>query len=396
MLHSLLITHDNDAAELLARLIRSSGQVLLDRLFCPEPSSYELTIALNTLALDVVFVDVSHPESAVSVSEQIRDKDATLAVVGFSTKVLPFVPYVSPTAFSLSLPLAVPSFLETVRDAVHASRPRTYSNVIAILPAKAGGGASTITVNVAAELARSFHKSVLMADCDLRSGTIADRLGLRPQQSICQTLGLADVASTLIWPRHVCRRDNIDFLLTDRDCKMCPPEWHNYYHLLGFLAPRYDHVLVDLPELVDDRTAEVLQSASVVYIMTTPELLSLNLARQRIADLEAVRVERSKVRILVNRWHHGDLHSKQISEILGCKVEAVFPNDYRPVREAILSQSFVEPKSPLGRVYHSFAGFLAGENRTPFDTEQLSSFVGSFRLPRLAALINRAYSSTAL
>jgi Flp pilus assembly CpaE family ATPase len=97
-----------------------------------------------------------------------------------------------------------------------------------------------------------------------------------------------------------------------------------------------------------------------VYVVTTPEILSLRLARQRIDELEAVQVERSRIKILVNRWHKDDLKPREIAEILDCPVAFAIPNDYREVSNAVAARSFVEPDNKLGRAYRSLSGSIVG------------------------------------
>jgi pilus assembly protein CpaE len=365
MLHALLIAHQRDAAELLTSLTRSSGQIVLDRAFSPVPSIYQLTTALNTLALDVAFIDVSNPEQAAAACEQIRDKSPHIAVIGFSAGPAGSQCATTITPFTLNLPLSTAVFVATVRDAVHSVSLRPYKNVYAIMPAKGGSGASTIAINLAAQFAQFRNQRVLVADCDLRSGTIAESLDLRPEQSICKTLSDADAAETLIWSQHVRRKAGIDFLLTNRQQTGLDPEWHSYSHLLSFVAPRYERVLVDLPEVVNDATAEIVQSAETVYVVTTPEMLSLRLARQRIDELQGVQVERARIKILVNRWHKEDLKPREIAEILDCPVAFALPNDYREVSNAVAARSFVEPDNKLGRAYRSWAGSIVGSPAPP-------------------------------
>jgi MinD-like ATPase involved in chromosome partitioning or flagellar assembly len=379
MIHALLITNEAESADLIGRLARHSEQVTVDRLFCPAPKHPELALVLNTLALDVVLLDVTRHDEAVLLHDQIKQRNPQLPVVGFSLSE-PRMAAFGPAAFSLSLPLSPRALMETVRKAIRASRPHAYNNVFAILPAKAGAGASTIAMNVAAQLASSYRQSIAVVDGDLRSGMLGDCLGIRPQQSIAETLGLADLANTLIWPRHVAPKAGVDFLLTNREPQAARPAWHTYHHLLAFISRRYDRVLVDLPEMVDDANAEVLESAARVYIATTPEFLSLTLARQRIVEMEAAHVDRSRIRILLNRWHARDLKPKDVTDLLGCPVEAVFPNDYSAVRAAIDQRTFVESKTRLSSAYRAFAGFLAGSDQPPLDLEKFSSFLGSLRM----------------
>jgi Flp pilus assembly CpaE family ATPase len=180
----------------------------------------------------------------------------------------------------------------------------------------------------------------------------------------------------------------VDFLLTNRRTPIRPPAWHDYHHLLNFVASRYDHVILDLPDVVNDATSEVLHAASSIYIMTTPELLSLSLVPQRLAELEAARVDRSKVRILVNRWESGDMSKSDVAGVLGCEVAAIFPNDYRAVNNAIQNHSFVESDTRLGKAYRSFAATLVDEPDASQASLNLGLLLKPFRFARPAMVAN--------
>ena len=362
MLHALLTTEDREAVELLTGLVRSSEQITLERTFCPPPSTYQLTMALNTLSLDIAFVDVSS-SNAPAICAQIRGREKPAAMVGFSLDTLGRACPRSLTPFTLDFPLSVPDLLGTVRTAIRSLRPNPYRNVSVFIPSKAGAGASTTVINVAAHLAAARSRRVLVAECDLRSGTMSEHLNLRPQQSIGQTLSCADSAEALIWPRHVSTSDGVDFLLTDRDHQARRPEWHSYYHLLAFIASRYEHVLLDLPELVNDATAEAVRSANRVYLVTTPDILALHLARQRLRELTGVGVQASKIGVILNREQAGCLGKAEVAEFLGCEVVCGFPNDDRAVIRAMLQNSAVDSRTTLGRAYGSFASLL-GEGAT--------------------------------
>jgi MinD-like ATPase involved in chromosome partitioning or flagellar assembly len=374
MLHSILVSDDRESAELLGSLARACGDLKLDGTLPASVGSYLLTRALQTLDLDVVFLDVSNVSKAQALYRQIREYNSRASVIGFATNGC--APASDVTPFSLQFPLSLSAFQHTLREAVRGSRQHPLGNVFAILPAKAGGGASTIAINTAQRVAQCFGKRVLVAECDLHSGTIAETLGLRLKESMARTLQSADAAETLMWSRHVCRKDEIDFLLTAREWHGYQPSWHDYHHLLSFVAKRYDCVLFDLPEVIDDAASEVVWAAKRVYVMTTPEISSLDLARQRLAELRLAGVPPQRTRILVNRYHAGDPTTEQLSELLDCPVEMTLPNDYRAVQAATYGQKFVAPQTALGRSYTKLASLLEG---APDPAVAKRSFFGFLR-----------------
>ncbi len=74
-----------------------------------------------------------------------------------------------------------------------------------------------------------------------------------------------------------------------------------YQRLLSFVRGRYDVVIADLPEVVNNATEVIARAAQAVFVVTTPSSPSLYLAARRRYDLEARGVSASKVKYIVNR-----------------------------------------------------------------------------------------------
>jgi hypothetical protein len=106
--------------------------------------------------------------------------------------------------------------------------------------------------------------------------------------------------------------------------------------------------------------------------------------------MEAAQVDRSPVRVLLNRWEAGGMGPADVATAIGCEVAAVFPNDYRAVNAAILNKSFVDPGSRLGKAYRSFAARLVEDPETSSASSKLSLFLKPFRLPLASHARQRA------
>lgn len=379
MLQSVLIANDRAAADLIAGVIRQAGHINLEQIHCPAPTHYRLARALSTLSLDVVFVDTSNADQAGRLCAEIAKKADRTAIVGFSVE-RP-TGHDSVTPHMLAWPFSGAGVRNAVRQAVHQTSSMPLSNVFCVVPAKGGAGATTVAVNVACHLATSFRKSVLVAEADLRSGTIADRLGTRAAQSIAQSLACADNCMSLIWPRHVSSKYGVDWMLTNRE-RNTSPNWCDYRHLLTFAAGRYDYTLVDLPDLVDEDASEIALLSQKVFVVTTPEVLSLHLARQRVEELESFGVSKSRIQVLVNRLQPRDMSAEDISKALGCGIGGVFPNDYPVVNKSILDGGFVNDGTKLGRAYRSLAGVIAGNSKPSLGLETKLSMFGFLTSPR--------------
>src|SRR5262249_30243585 len=153
------------------------------------------------------------------------------------------------------------------------------------LPAKAGSGCSTICLNVAGCLANTLGKKTLVLEADIRSGMLSFLLNVTPKGSIVDALRDAAHLDDVTLHNLVARSQGLDLLLTSRPKKAMFFSWADYHALLQFAKSRYDTVVVDLPELINDATVEVVRRARSAFIVATAELASLALARQRYEEL---------------------------------------------------------------------------------------------------------------
>jgi Flp pilus assembly CpaE family ATPase len=74
-----------------------------------------------------------------------------------------------------------------------------------------------------------------------------------------------------------------------------------YQRLLSFVRSRYDVVIGDLPEVVNDATEVVARAAQTIFVVTAPSSPSLYLASRRRYELEARGVAAAKIKYIVNR-----------------------------------------------------------------------------------------------
>ena len=152
----------------------------------------------------------------------------------------------------------------------------------------------------------------------------------------------------------------VDWLLSSRAIDAPLPCWYDYFRLLEAVRPRYDFILVDLPELVNAATVEFVRRSRRVYAVCTPELLSMRLCQQRLAELEHWSVPTERTQLVVNRWHADDLAPAEVERTIGRPVAQILPNSYPAVRAAATEGRPVDPESRLGQVYAEFASRVAG------------------------------------
>ncbi len=163
-----------------------------------------------------------------------------------------------------------------------------------------------------------------------------------------------------LWLKYVITANATDFLLADRVKKAPLPSWMHYHQLLRFAVGRYEEIIVDLPEVVNEATDEIVQSAQWTFVVCTPELASLTLAGQRLQELKAHGAPEGRLRIVLNRWHKSDMKPEEVAALLGHPVSFVVRNDYRTICKAFSSGKPLGPDTELGRSFVEFATKLVG------------------------------------
>lgn len=352
MFRGLLITADVSRRDWLHTLVQETGQATLQASFPRYPDASELRQQARVLDPDFVVLDFLHPEAACAVLAAMRDKWPRCGWIGVDGGA-------STCAAALEFPGDLGEMERALFHAIHA-RPAAPEGgrVYGFVPAKAGSGASTIAWNAAFACARAPGSRVLLVEADLRAGALSFLLKEPPTGSTQTALEAfrrgddhaARVAFTPV--------DRVEMLLSSRQAMDPPPRWDAFHHLLAHVRPRYDAVLVDLPELVNAGSSEVARGADAVFVVTTPELLPLKLAEHRCLDLEQWGVDPKRIKLLLNRTHKSELSARDVEENLHRPVAESFPNDYHAVRKATLACGPVDADTALGRAFGHFASTL--------------------------------------
>ncbi|MBI3472724.1 MAG: hypothetical protein HY013_15315 [Candidatus Solibacter usitatus] len=357
MFGALLFIEDPVACEVVEQLAVESRQVTVYKSFNRFPSSYELARLLNTHSPELVFLDLADESAAIAMASEIAGHSGDAAIIGLSARGAS-----PPSGFSavLSPPLDLERFQRSIRQAISQARSRVHEHLFAFLPAKAGAGATTVALNLSGCLAEALGKRVLMIEGDIHSGVISELLQVEPAASILDLLDKASTVDALEWRSSVAHALGVDLLLTNRPLERAWADWSGYHHLLQFAAPRYDAILADLPEVVNDAMLEVVRRAGAVFVVTTAELPSLALARHRLRALRHHGVDPGRIRVIVNRWHRNDPKPEQVGELLEQPVASVLPNDYRAVSKATRESGLVDRNTELGKAILSLARKLGG------------------------------------
>jgi Flp pilus assembly CpaE family ATPase len=361
MFRTIIVAEDTALSNAAQAIAFESGCMHVAKVVDHFPhNEYEAALLLSHHEPEIVLLEAKKAELALAVGEVMRTRRPDIAVLsmGGTFKDGIEIEFARYGILPLKAPVTGEALAETVRVAMYQAHPAQVKNLFLFVPAKAGSGASTVVLNTANSMARDWSHKPLVIEADLHSGVLALLLNIRIKKPILDTLHTASSLDIQAWEERVSHGSGFDLLLTDRVSTPPLPTWANYHQLVRFASPRYDALLVDLPEVVNAGTADLVHYASKVFIVCTPELPALTLAGQRLMELEARGLNRKRASVIVNRWHRGDISTPEIEDILKIKVATVIRNDYRSVHMATMAGSAVKPTSELGKSFHAFAGQL--------------------------------------
>jgi pilus assembly protein CpaE len=371
-LGALILGPNPDHTDYLYRQFATRHDIEVFKVLNEYPMLHHLVRLINSYEPEIVFLEINDGDAALRTARDVLAASQSTSVIGFGENITPEKRYEAAQAGVtdiLRIPISDEALKRAIGKTLELERTRAHENVIAFLPAKAGSGSTTTALNVAASLAHEWNKKILILESDLHSGLLPVLLKLDPKQSIVDALELSDSLEDNVWEGLVTKAQGLDLLPTPwgkTSSRFTPWEYHR---LLAFASPRYDFVIVDLPEVVNDCTEAIVTRAARVHIVCTSENSSVFLARRRIHELEARAVRNDRVQVVLNRYQQEE-SLEEIETLIGRKLAGALPNDYGQVRAATAAGRVVDPKCELGRAYRSFAAGLAGIDLLP-DPEDL-------------------------
>jgi pilus assembly protein CpaE len=398
MLKGAIICPDEELSEKLEGLLADLGVVALVRTLPRYPNVHELTRMLRSSAPQILFLSVESLGRALEVVQTAEEQLPGVQVVAIGRSIDPqtlLEVMRSGVREFISLPLQrqqVYDSLVRVKENLERRPVRLDSTdlVFTFVPSKPGVGTTTIATNAAIAASRMpDHKSLLM-DCDLNSGMIRFLLQIDNHYSILDAAERSFHMDEAIWPQLVTSIGNLDVMHSGRLNPDLRVEPSHLRHILDFARRNYRAVFLDLSGNLEKFSLEAMQESKRIFLVVTPEIPSLHLAREKIQYLRSIDLS-DRLSILLNRSQRKSVVTPaQVEELLGQKVVMTFANDYQGVHRAMTAGKAVDPASELGRQFSQLAQYIlerksgstSDGKKSLSDLFSLSSGVSLFSMKR--------------
>jgi pilus assembly protein CpaE len=359
MLRGIIICPDVDLHDRLQAVLADVGYTNVTRSLDHYPNSLELLRFVRAHAPQVVFLSIDSMQKATEVVREVEKHAAGTQIVAISRvcdpQILLDLMRVGVREFA-SLPFdgnQIRDSLVRLSNQLEANpaEVETTTDVFSFLPSKAGVGTSTLALNAAVALSRIVNTNVLLSDFDLNSGML--RFMLKLDNGYCVTDAAEhslDMDESL-WPQMVTSLDKLDVLHAGKlnpDFRIEPTQIR---HLMEFMRRNYRVLCFDLSGNLEKYSLEIMHESKRIFLVCTPEIPSLHLAREKYMYLKQVDLA-DRVSVLLNRCQKRPLISpQQIEQLLGLPVHMTFPNDYQGVHRALTFGRWVEHSTELGKQF---------------------------------------------
>ncbi len=297
-----------------------------------------------------------HPNVSFFVMSQVVD--ANLLMEAMHLGVREFIP----------LPISEQKFAAAIDRVAQQYGMGRRAKIIHVVPTMGGCGSTTVACNVAASLAKTGAKTILM-DMDLVRGGVAGYFDSRPRYTIADVMDSAEKVDKAMLDNALTIHEGSNLAILARP--ELPEDTQRVNQpgltrLMNVLGRVFDYVVVDSIMSIDPIYSTAIHSADVNLIVMQLNVPSAKNAERFVGALRRMGIEASKIRIVVNRYVKKgcDIEPDEVERALGLKISWLVPNDFK---NAIGAINFGEPvvlrapRSEISTSLNGLAGALNGK-----------------------------------
>lgn len=245
--------------------------------------------------------------------------------------------------------------------AIHES-----SNLIAVIGGKGGVGKSVFAANLAFAFLKEIKQKTLLIDCDPKScGDQNYITGIRPIKTVMDLASFAGAVTTQsIGGLVTAHPSGMNFI----GAVLGPDQLFNVQvdllrKQIAAVSQFYKYIIVDLGSELGPVQTGIIEDATAIMVVTTPEVLVVNQTRRLVNDLLAMSVPADFIQVVLNKVSRAGLDQNAISQSLRRPILAGIPlDDLTAVQALQRSAPFVisNPASPASAAYHDVVRRMTG------------------------------------
>lgn len=221
--------------------------------------------------------------------------------------------------------------VRTTWEAIHGPLGGSANGrVITVFSPKGGTGKTTVSVNLAACLARDPQVQVCIVDLDLAFGDVAITLQLIPEHTIEEAVGSESTLDYALLAKLLTHyNDNISVLAapTTPDAKdRITPEL--IARALATLRKHFQYIIVDTAPGFDDQVLQAFDATDELVVLATLDVPTVKNTKMALETLDLLDIVKENRHLVLNRADDEvGLTAQNVESILRLPVEVAIPSD---------------------------------------------------------------------
>jgi len=227
-----------------------------------------------------------------------------------------------------------------LREEAARSGASATNQLIVVLNAKGGSGASFIATNLAHGLVTDAGKRVTLVDLDLQFGGLSRYLDITPELGILQALEVATELDDVSAAAYTCEHSSgLRLLAAPSERLTLPTEVpaEKLNALLDVFLSNNDYLVVDSPNRLNSLTEFFLERADKIILIVQQSLPSVqDGARMQQLLTSELMISKKKIEVVINRYSKkAAIELNDIKKALRKYSLVTIPNQYKLVAESI-------------------------------------------------------------
>ena len=239
---------------------------------------------------------------------------------------------------------------------------------LGFLSAKGGCGGTTVACHMSVELGKRMNQSgthhVLLADLDVTAGNVRFVMRAKTPYSVLDAMGKSQGLDLSSWSKLISiGYPGLEIISGPAPvCLERMPEQREVERLLNYARSRYQWVVLDLGCTLTPYTMHILESINELFLVASPDVLSLYQVKQILSELRANDYPIDHVRLILNRNGEYDecVVADEAKKMLGIPVHSSLPNDYSALSEAYAEGRLLGQGSALRKQISAIASSISG------------------------------------
>ena len=238
------------------------------------------------------------------------------------------------------------------------------ADTICVFSNKGGSGKTSLSVNVASELAKKTSAKTCLLDLSFNFGDIATFLDVEAKYdmlTLIKRLENADSKMALTLAQKY--KDDELYVISFKDelaldNKVTP---ETIIRLISSLKNIFSYIVIDCPISVDELTLSIFSCADIILLLGMLNMASIRNLQKSYELFDNMGFKGDKVKLIINRFiQNSEISIKDVEKTVGADVFYKIPNNYLTLIDAINLGKPVNETNPNSNIAKAYSG-LADE-----------------------------------